>query len=193
MAPSLAIGFAWLAWFASWLAAAAWTRQTVKRAASAREFPSRIIVLIGGALLFVSIGTGRSFFPEVWRATATLGWVLFVGVLAGMAFAWWARLHLGALWSGTVTRKEGHRIIDTGPYAVVRHPIYTGVLFSMWMTAIETARIEPILGCVLLSLGLWMQARLEERFLAQELGATNYEAYSARVPMLIPFLKGRGA
>ena len=51
-------------------------------------------------------------------------------VTAGLAFCWWARLHLGAMWSGTVTRKDDHHIVDTGPYGLVRHPIYTGLIFS---------------------------------------------------------------
>jgi protein-S-isoprenylcysteine O-methyltransferase Ste14 len=192
LTPSLAIGVAWLTWVVSWLAAAAWTRKTVQRAGYWREFPSRLTVLFGGLILFVSLGTERSFFDLRWN-TGAIGWILFLGVIAGMAFAWWARMHLGALWSGTVTRKQDHRIVDTGPYGVVRHPIYTGILFSMWMTAFERGRIEPLAGALLLSLGLWMQARLEERFLAHELGASSYQAYAARVPMLIPFVKSRSA
>ena len=56
--------------------------------------------------------------------------VLALLTIPGFLFAWWARLHLGRLWSGTVTRKADHRIVDTGPYAIVRHPIYTGLLAS---------------------------------------------------------------
>ncbi|MGD9981867.1 MAG: isoprenylcysteine carboxylmethyltransferase family protein [Hyphomonadaceae bacterium] len=193
LTPGLAIGFAWLAWVVSWLAAAAWTRATIRRAGYWREFPGRIVVLLGGLLLFVSLGTSRCFLPVLWNTSAAVGWLLFAGVLAGMAFAWWARLHLGALWSGTVTRKQDHRIVDTGPYGIVRHPIYSGILFSMWMTALERGRVEPLAGAALLSLGLWMQARLEEQFLAQELGAAEYASYSARVPMLAPWPKGRNA
>jgi len=193
LTPGLVIGFAWLAWVASWLGAAAWTRTTIKRAGYWREFPGRLAVLIGGLLLFVSLGTSRSFFPALWNTSQVAGWSLFAGVLAGMVFAWWARLHLGALWSGTVTRKQDHRIVDSGPYGIVRHPIYSGILFSMWMTALERGRVEPLAGVVLLSLGLWIQARLEEQFLAQELGAAEYASYSDRVPMLAPWPKGRNA
>lgn len=189
--PGAAIAFAWVGWALSWIAAAVWTRKTVARAGYAREFPSRLIVLIGGIMLFASFGTERTFLPVRWSIPAALGWVVLACVLAGMAFAWWARLSLGALWSGTVTRKEDHRIVNTGPYALVRHPIYTGILFSMFATAIERGRIEPLIGAGLLALGLWMQARIEERFLAGELGESAYADYRARVPMLIPFAKGR--
>jgi protein-S-isoprenylcysteine O-methyltransferase Ste14 len=191
--PGLAIGVAWLAWVVSWLIAAAWTRTTLNRAGYWREFPGRLVVLIGGALLFVPLATGYGVFPALWNTSDAVGWTVFAGVLAGIAFAWWARLHLGALWSGTVTRKEDHRIVDSGPYGIVRHPIYSGLLFSMWMTAFERGQVEPLAGAVLLSVGLWMQARLEEHFLSQELGAAEYASYSVRVPMLAPLLKGRTA
>ncbi|MGQ0533878.1 MAG: methyltransferase family protein [Caulobacteraceae bacterium] len=198
LTPGLAIGVAWLAWVASWLVAAAWTRTTVKRAGYWREFPARLVALIGGVLLFASFATEGSLFAVRWDAVRwdldeRTKWLLFAGVIAGMAFAWWARLHLGALWSGTVTRKQDHRIVDTGPYGVVRHPIYSGILFAVWMTALERERIEPLAGALLLSVGLWMRARLEERFLAEELGSEAYGAYSLRVPMLVPFLKARNA
>lgn len=51
-------------------------------------------------------------------------------MIAGFAFCWWARIHLGRLWSMRVTKKEGHHVVDTGPYGVVRHPIYTGILVA---------------------------------------------------------------
>ncbi len=190
-APSAgyAIAVAWIVWVVSWLAAAAWSGATLSRAGYGREFPSRLVVLIGALLLFGLYSTPQSIFR--WQVGTTSGWALFVCVIAGMAFAWWARVHLGALWSGTITRKQDHRIVDTGPYALVRHPIYTGILFSALATAVQRGRFEPMAGAVMFSIGLWMQARLEERFLAQQLGEEAYAAYRARVPMLVPFLKGR--
>lgn len=187
--PGLAIAVAWIVWVISWLVAAAWTRATVSRPGYAREFPNRLITLLGGFLLFVSLGSVRTYFPR-WYPSETFAWAMFACVIAGMAFAWWARLHLGTLWSGAITRKADHRIVDTGPYAIVRHPIYTGILFSMFATAAERGRVEPVVGAILLSVGLWMKARLEEGFLSQELGPADYAAYRARVPMLVPFLKG---
>lgn len=188
IAPGFAIAAAWIAWALSWLAAAAWTRRTNARPGYAREFPNRLVTLIGGVLLFASLGLERALTPFTWQAGEAAGWALFACVVAGMAFAWSARVHLGALWSGNVTRKENHRVIDTGPYALVRHPIYTGVLFSMFATAVERGRSEAVLGAAIVALGLWMKARLEESFLAQG-DLLDYAAYRARVPMLVPFTK----
>ena len=105
---------------------------------------------------------------------------------AGFAFCWWARLHLGKLWSGFVTLKEGHYIVDTGPYGLVRHPIYTGVMFAALMTALLRATPLAFAGFALVVLGLSMIAKTEERFLSEQLGAEAYGSYKKRVPMLVP-------
>ncbi len=187
--PGWAIAAAWVIWAVSWLAAAAWTRQTQARASYSAEFPSWLLFVLGALLLFGVLQLPRA--PLGWPVSDAVGWAMFVCVVAGIAFAWWARLHLGALWSTTVTRKEGHRIVDTGPYAIVRHPIYSGALLAVAATAIYRGRIEAAIGASILIVALWMRARLEEGFLARELGEDAYAAYRARVPMLIPFAKGR--
>ena len=110
----------------------------------------------------------------------------------GFAFAWWARLTLGDLWSGTVSKKVDHEIVDHGPYAVVRHPIYTGILFAAFVLAIQIGTLASLLGAVLLAIGLWMRAKVEERFLSAELSEGAYSNYLGRTPMLMPFWpKGR--
>jgi protein-S-isoprenylcysteine O-methyltransferase Ste14 len=110
----------------------------------------------------------------------------------GFAFTWWARVTLGAYWSGDVSRKADHRIIDTGPYRIVRHPIYTGLLLATYATAAQIAAPTTLAGIALVTLALWIKARLEERFLVQELGEAAYEPYRRRTPMLAPFSSWRG-
>jgi protein-S-isoprenylcysteine O-methyltransferase Ste14 len=183
--PASWIGIVWSVWALSWFAAAIWSRQTSARASSAQEAPYRIITIIGIILLFGFIDF-RSL-PYGWDVSESVMWVLLALVTAGFLFAWWARLHLGTLWSGTITRKQGHRIVDTGPYALVRHPIYTGLLLSGCATAIARGRWEALIGAALFALGCWIKARQEERFLSEELGA-EYAAYRKRVPMLVPFV-----
>jgi protein-S-isoprenylcysteine O-methyltransferase Ste14 len=185
LSPVLLIGVAWIFWAFSWLVAAVWSRQTLARPGYAREFPNRLVTLLGALLIFTSVGSEHTLFAFRWQPSAFFGWAMFACVLAGMAFSWWARLHLGSLWSGTITRKADHHIVDTGPYAIVRHPIYTGILFSLYATALERGRVEPLAGAVLMTIGFWMKARLEESFL----DLPGYDEYRARVPMLVPFLK----
>lgn len=183
--PSSMIALAWVGWGVSWFAAATWTRRTAARAGMA-ELPSRLISLVGAVLLLAPT-QNFSIGPE-WDVSASLAWAMFSVVVAGIAFAWWARLHLGTLWSGTVTRKADHRIVDAGPYAFVRHPIYTGMLGAALATGVTRGELGALLGAAILCFGIWMKARLEERFLSVELGA-EYAAYRARVPMLVPFLR----
>jgi protein-S-isoprenylcysteine O-methyltransferase Ste14 len=108
-------------------------------------------------------------------------------IAVGIAFCWWARLHLGRLWSARVTMKADHRVIDTGPYGIVRHPIYTGLLLALYATAAAKGTALGVAGAVVMTWGFWVKARLEERWLVQELPAGDYAAYRRRVPMLLPF------
>jgi protein-S-isoprenylcysteine O-methyltransferase Ste14 len=80
-------------------------------------------------------------------------------------------------------------VVDTGPYALTRHPIYTGILFSIFATAAAIGRLDALIGAATITLGLWMKARLEERFLRAELGSAAYDDYARRTPMLVPFLR----
>jgi len=87
-----------------------------------------------------------------------------------------------------ITHKEDHRVIDTGPYGLVRHPIYTGLIAGMLATGVAVGTVTAMLGAMLISVGMWQKARMEEAFLTAELGADAYGSYCRRVPMLIPFL-----
>ena len=161
------------------------------------------VTLLGFALVFATPASVRWALAEVssanlpsmrvWTPYPPLAWTLFGMVVAGFAFCWWARLHLGALWSGSVTRKSEHRIIDTGPYALVRHPIYTGLILSATATAALRGMISSLVGAVLVALGFWIKARLEERFLRSELGPAAYGAYASRTAMLVPGFGGSRA
>ena len=155
----------------------------------------RLVSAVGVLLLFepshwwrhvFSGSAGEVFFERLWPATASLGWTFFALAIAGFGFCWWARLHLGKLWSGFVTLKEDHRIIDTGPYALVRHPIYTGLMFAATATASMRATPAAFLGAALITVGFTITARIEESFLRSQLGAEGYNAYSRRVGMLVP-------
>ena len=104
-------------------------------------------------------------------STGVFAWAMVWLAAAGFLFAWWARIYLGRLWSGSITRKEGHRVVDTGPYRFVRHPIYTGIIIAGIATAAVNGTLRGVIGAVLLIVGYWLKARIEERFLRSELGA----------------------
>jgi protein-S-isoprenylcysteine O-methyltransferase Ste14 len=196
--PQDAVFYPWCLWAITWIAAALWTNRTVKRPGISRDFIYRALTFAGFVFLLGGVFRERAgrveygSWPGVlgkiyWQPSAGVGWGLVSGVFLGFLFAWWARLHLGRLWSGRITRKQDHHVVDSGPYAIVRHPIYTGILFSAVVTAVIVGAVHTYIGAGLLVVGYWIKARLEEQFLREELGAQDYDAYRRRVPMLVPF------
>lgn len=187
----------WTIWYATWLAAVVFSaRTTVQNGADVRSV-GRIYLAIGLLLVITPRSLWLDLFSRYvpaltflarpfWSLPESLNWTGFGLVIAGFAFCWWARLHLGRLWSGFTTLKEGHMIVDTGPYGIVRHPIYAGIIFSGLMTAALNANLIGAVGFLCLTVGVTIIARLEELFLRQQLGDAAYGAYAARVPMLVP-------
>ena len=184
--PGLFIRSLWLLWILSWLGAMGWSNRTEKRASFREQLPYHALLLVGMLCLGIP-GHGDEGPLRLWHVQWYGAWACVVAEFSGFAFTWWARIHLGRLWSGTVTRKADHHIVDTGPYRIVRHPIYTGLLLAVYATAAAKGTVPGVLACVFFTLSFWVKARLEERWLSQELGAEVYDAYRRRVPMLIPF------
>lgn len=183
--PSIIFAVIWLGWLVSWIVAGFWTNRTEKRAATWDVWAYRALVVAGSALLFET--TQRVLHESrLWHVGFTGAYVLAGVTLVGVLFAWWARLHIGRLWSGSITRKVDHHVVDTGPYALVRHPIYTGLILAIIATAAAQATVTSIMAAVLITAGFWLKARIEERFLTSELGAEAYGSYRRRVPMLVP-------
>lgn len=185
--PQTTIYALWIAWLVSWRLGAQRSSPTVKKPAASREMPYRVVTLLGAIGLIASRSARLN--PQVVDAGehAWLAWMLVGVAVIGFAFTWWARVHLGRLWSPTVTRKSDHRVVNTGPYAIVRHPIYTGILVAMLATALLRGTAAALVGFAVLIAGFYLKARLEESFLRSELGEEAYGAYARRVPMLLPF------
>jgi protein-S-isoprenylcysteine O-methyltransferase Ste14 len=176
----------WIGFAACWIALAAWSSKAEKRAGLGSELPYRIVLIMGG-IVFLIPAHGYHGPLRLWLVTRAEAWICVALVALGFAFSAWARVHLGTLWSGTITRKADHRIIDTGPYGIVRHPIYTGILLAVFATAAAKGTVLGLAGALIITMGISMKARLEERWLREELGADDYDAYRRKVSMLIPF------
>lgn len=188
MTPRAALTLICAAWIVSWILAASWSAPASARPGFGREFKHHAVTMTGIILLFAVNAPTEWYGRRLWPVNDQLGWTLVAIAAAGFAFTWWARLHLGRLWSATVQRKADHHVVDTGPYAIVRHPIYTGVILAMIAVAVQRATVLAIAGTTIMTVGWWIKARLEERFLREQLGPAQYDAYSARVPMLVPFI-----
>lgn len=184
--PGVVIIALWIAFWLSWVAASRWSSRVDKRVDVKREIGYRLAMIIGGLMLAVP-AHGYVGPLRLWAVGWAEAWACAFVIAIGFLFSWWARVHLGALWSGRITTKEEHRVIDTGPYAIVRHPIYTGILLAVYATAIAKGTVPGVAGAIVVTIGVWMKARLEEAWLSTELGAGAYGAYRQHVPMLVPF------
>ena len=170
----------WLAWIVSWHVAALW-RGAKREEAPRREYRLHFAIALVGFLLAFSSWPPMA---PLWPASAALGWAMVALTVTGFALAWWARIHLGKLWSGGVVLRDEHRVVDSGPYALVRHPIYTGLFMAVTAMALERATPLALLGAALFVLGFTLKARVEERFLEQAL--PGYADYRRRVGMIVP-------
>lgn len=198
MTPEVAASWSWVVWLLAWTAASVFSPKAARRAPLRAEWLHWSISILGVAML-VSTHRGsdglhqvsrlRGFDPiQLWVVPDAVGWALVALGLAGFGFCWWARLHLGRFWSGSVTLKQGHKLVDTGPFALVRHPIYTGFIVAALAMAALRGTLTNFAGLALVVLGFWLKAGLEERFLADALGREAYGLYAARTPMLLPRL-----
>jgi protein-S-isoprenylcysteine O-methyltransferase Ste14 len=181
--PNTAIYIPWDIWIVSWVAAALWSARTVKRRGFSGEFLYRSLTTAGFVFLLAPMvrrSSGHLKFVDWPGPLGTHLWPLPPLAVGWSMFAWWARIYLGRLWSGSITRKEGHTVVDTGPYRIVRHPIYTGILTAAVATAVTMGTAHAVLGAIFLIVGYWMKARLEESFLREQLGAEAYDSYRRR-------------
>lgn len=191
MAPDvIGIEVAWTLWVISWLIAARFADRPAKRLGLLRSLLPYLFEFFGFALLLGLYIGPHAPIAQLWALPQSAGWALVCIAALGFGFAWWARIALGRLWSGFITKKADHHIIDTGPYGIVRHPIYTGLLLAVFATVAIKGTALTLAGGVLLLSGWFVKAKIEEGFLSRELGVDAYDAYRKRVPMLIPFMGG---
>ena len=175
----------WIAWCLYWIISARNAKRTVRRESLASR-ASHVLPLVVGILLVALPHVPSPLFATriLPRTLATYG-IGVALVFLGLAFAVWARRHIGSNWSGTVTVKEDHVLICTGPYAWVRHPIYTGLLGAILGSAVARGELRGVWALALCTAAFVSKLRIEERWMRQVFGEA-YERYSARVPALIP-------
>lgn len=183
------IGLLWLAWILYWAVSALSAKVTQRRESRASRAAHVLPLVIGAGLLGWHVW-GPWLEQRLWPRSLLAYWVGVALLAAGLAFAVWARVHLGRNWSGSITVKEGHELIRSGPYAWVRHPIYTGLITAVLGTAIASGTLRAALGFLIILIALLRKLRTEERFM-QETFPGEYPGYRAAVPALIPFTKPR--
>jgi protein-S-isoprenylcysteine O-methyltransferase Ste14 len=177
----------WLLVGICWLVAALWAKPVARRERLLTRVVHLAIMTVACVLLFsrsARVGVlGARLLPE----SAGIGWAGLCLTVAGCAFAVWARAWLGRNWSATVTRKQDHELVRSGPYAVVRHPICAGLLLAILATALALGEVRGLVALALAFVGWFTKARTEERFLVEEFG-DPYLRYRREVKQLIPFV-----
>ncbi len=177
------IVYGWAAWAAYWLIMAFAVKRTVERRGAVRDR----MVVAGVVLAWLVIKPFASTHVHLWNTHVALGVLTDCLFLAGSAFTVWARITLGRNWSPEVAFKQDQELIQTGPHAIVRHPIYTGLLIMALATAINYGRASGFAVFALLCVGAWLKSRQEERLMADHF-PDAYPLYKHRVPALIPFV-----
>ena len=176
----------WLAFVGYWYYASYSVKQTAVHETNLSRALHLGLLALGFSLFFLPLGIG----PLGWRVLPDTLAVALAGAaltVLGVGFAIWARAALGQNWSGTITLKAGHQLISNGPYALARHPIYTGVLIALLGTAVAGGELRGLLAVLLVALAYLRKVRLEERYLVQQFG-NAYQTYQQEVKTLIPFV-----
>ena len=177
----------WLTFAVVWLLAAFVNKRSIYKENRWQRLRYSILLVVGYLLLANGNRLGHPLaFRVIPRSNViALGSALLC--IAGLLFCLWARATLGRNWSGTITLKEGHELIVRGPYRIVRHPIYTGLLAMFIATVAATGHVAAILGAVLAFISIWIKLNQEEALMLQQFPG-DYAAYRQKTKRLIPFV-----
>lgn len=177
----------WLVILAIWLIGALTAKPAARRYSRLLRFFELALVISAYFLMFdpaTAIGfLGWRFLP----LSNAVPWIGLALTVAGISLAIWARLSIGRNWSGAVTVKVDHQLVRTGPYSVVRHPIYSGLLFALLGTAIALGQVRGLVALLLAAIAWRRKSLVEEQYMTEQFGA-EYTAYQHDVKALLPFI-----
>ena len=181
------IGAIWIGWNIYWFVAARNAKPNRRRESRLSRLAH--ITPLGVAIILIALPNGRGgwFDARILPRGFAIYWTGVALLVAGLGFSIWARRRLGRNWSGTVTLKEDHELIRTGPYRWVRHPIYTGILLAFLGTAIALCEWRGVVATVLVAVAFLMKIRTEEGWMIETFG-DDYRRYRTEVTALIPFI-----
>ncbi|MCU1448606.1 MAG: isoprenylcysteine carboxyl methyltransferase protein [Acidimicrobiales bacterium] len=179
-AVELVFAVGWAAFWLCWLVAAFSAKRG--RVPWSRELRVRAVIVVTTVVL-VRLGAlrGHDLNTDPWRAG--LGLVLFA---VGLGFAIWARVHIGRNWGGPMTQKDEPELVTSGPYHLVRHPIYAGVLVAGVGTAVAL-NWRWMIAVALAGVYFLYSATVEERYITEQFPDT-YPVYKRSTKMLFPFI-----
>jgi protein-S-isoprenylcysteine O-methyltransferase Ste14 len=177
----------WIVFVVYWIIGALKTRPTEKKEPFAWRYGIMALEVLGFFIVFnddADIGMLGHRFRQRNYPVAVAGVVM---TWIGIALALWARWHLGQYWSGRITIKEGHKLIRTGPYTRLRHPIYSGLILAVIGSAVALDRWRCVVGLCIIILGFWIKARREEGMLNARFGE-EFKEHRLYTGFLLPRL-----
>ena len=177
----------WCLWLAYWAVAAFGNKIAQRRESFLSRWAHFGPLILAGYLLGADQLPGNFLGGRVWPRSEGVSWAGAFLLASGLLFSVWARIHIGRNWSGSVTVKEDHELIRTGPYALVRHPIYTGLLLGFIGSALPRAEWRGVVAVLIVFAALWRKLKLEERWMGEVFGEA-YAAYKREVAALVPFI-----
>jgi protein-S-isoprenylcysteine O-methyltransferase Ste14 len=177
----------WTVFWVLWVLPAVFGKRTVRRQPNGSRILQLVLLLVAYVLI-VNGALGWNLLNQRLVPEGTPSTAIGYGLLfAGMMFAGWARLSLGGNWSSDVTLKQDHTLVRSGPYRIVRHPIYTGLLVALLGTAITLGELRCFLGVLLAAIAWKIKSISEETLMVQEFG-DQYARYREQVKSLVPYL-----
>ena len=177
----------WFGFFVYWWAKSV-NVKAAERSESAPSRLTRLVLLICAAFLLLLPRVPLPFLNQRFLPSdISCFWIGAAITACGLLFAIWSRHHLGANWSQEVTVKKDHELITSGPYALVRHPIYTGLLLGTIGSAVARGEWRGLLAVAIVFSELWRKLKLEEKWMRAQFGEP-YEAYCRRVKALVPYI-----
>ena len=178
---------AWVVLLLYWLVSAPFSLKTLRRESIKTRAPVLALNVIVYTLLFLKFGRESILSSRILPAELVLQITGLVILWCGIALAIWARKTIGAYWSMSVSLKEGHKLITNGPYVLVRHPIYTGLLAAVIGTALAIGELRGLIAVVLYVPTYIFKLKLEEKILRENFGAA-YTDYCAHTKALLPYI-----
>ena len=172
---------------AVWLGSLPFVKRTLYKQSILSTLQQTVVLGVAFYLLFGSPATPDWINQPLFTVTFPIALAGCGLAICGIGLSIWARLILGENWSSNPTIKQNHALIMTGPYRVVRHPIYTGFLIAFLGSALQRGLIRSFFAVLTCAVGLYLKVSVEEEFMVQRFGEA-YLRYRRNVSALVPYL-----
>jgi protein-S-isoprenylcysteine O-methyltransferase Ste14 len=185
MGPGHIIAVCWIIFWLYWLISARWIKPVAERQSWAGKLAHRLPVSLGAISMFVP--KAEPFGTAIIENAANAKWLGAAIAILGLLAAIWSRKVLADNWSNNVEFRQGHKLVERGPYRFIRHPIYSSILLMLFGTDLTINRLVGLASLLLFFIGFFIKLKQEERLLLRHF-PEEYPGYKARTKMLVPFV-----